>query len=153
MSSLPVFRQRLTISERETDQLGHVNNVVWLKLVMRLAEQHSTAVGMPFSEYARTGGHLVVRRHEIDYCLPAFPGDELLGETWLSLMHGARSIRHARFLRVRDGAVLLESTSHWAYVDAVKQRPRRIPRDVAARFTLLDAPPEPGSDDCDSTTT
>ena len=145
MSAIPVFRERLTISEREIDDLGHVNNIVWLKLVMRLAERHSTAVGMPFSEYLRSGGVLVVRRHEIDYCLPAFPGDELLGETWVSMMHAARSTRHARFLRVSDGALLLSSTSDWAYVDAVKQRPRRIQQDVISRFTLVETPPGPAS--------
>lgn len=146
MSSIPVFRERLTVSEREIDELGHVNNIAWLKLVMRLAERHSTAVGMPFSEYVRIGGYLVVRRHEIDYCRPGFPGDELIGETWVSMMHAARSTRHARFLRVSDGALLLSSTSHWAYVDAVKQRPRRIPADVVSRFTVVETPPGPDSE-------
>lgn len=146
MSELAVFRKRIIVTEREIDGIGHVNNVAWLKLAMSLAADHSSAVGLPFHAYVERGGFLIVRRHEIDYLLPALPGEELVGETWVSDMHAARSTRHVRFVRERDGAVVFAMKSLWAWVDARSGRPRRIPSDVLARFEIVkEAPPVPGA--------
>ena len=134
MHASTVFRRDRTIGEREIDELGHVNNVVWVRLVMELAGAHSQSVGLSFAAYREIGGIFVVRRHELDYLLPAFPGDDVYGETWVAELRGARSIRHSRFTRNRDGARLLESVTQWAFVDLTTQRPRRIPPRVLEAF-------------------
>lgn len=125
------------VTEREVDGVGHVNNVVWLRLAMALAADHSTAVGLPFEAYVQRGGFLIVRRHEIDYLRPALPGDALVGETWVSEMRAARSTRHVRFVRERDATIVFAMSSLWAWVDAKTGRPRRIPADVMACFELV----------------
>lgn len=135
-----VHRERITVSEREIDELGHVNNVVWLKLAMRLCGAHAVAVGLSRAELFAQGGFFVVARHEIDYLRAARPGEEILGETWVSEMHGARSTRHVRFTRAADAAPLVLLRSEWAYVDRRTQRPKRMPLAVRARFTLAPAP-------------
>jgi len=141
-----VHRVRRTIGEREIDELGHVNNVVWLRLAMQLCGEHALALGLSHAELVAQGGLFVVVRHEIDYLRAAFPGEEIVGETWVSEMHGARSLRHVRFFRAEDATLLVRLQSEWAYVDAVRQRPKRIPPAVRDRFTLLDAaPPPPGA--------
>lgn len=140
-----VHRVRRTIGEREIDELGHVNNVVWLKLAMQLCGEHAVALGLSHAELVAQGGLFVVVRHEIDYLRAAFPGEEVVGETWVSEMHGARSTRHVRFFRAADATPLVRLTSEWAYVDAVRQRPKRIPPAVSDRFTLTDEPPPPGA--------
>ncbi len=136
----PVFRRNRVIRAAETDELGHVNNVVWVRLVMELAGAHSRSVGLGFAAYRELGGIYVVRRHELDYLQPAFPGDEITEETWIAEMRGARTLRRARFTRRRDGTRLLESTSHWAFVDFLTKRPRRIPAEVLRRFTVWEEP-------------
>jgi len=136
----PVFRRSRIIRDTEIDELGHVNNVVWVRLVMELAGAHSRAVGLDLAAYRRLGGIYVVRRHELDYLQPAFPNDEVTEETWIAQMRGARTLRRARFTRKSDGARLLESTSHWAFVDFSTQRPRRLPSEVLERFTVFEEP-------------
>lgn len=135
-----VHRERIPIGEREIDELGHVNNVVWLKLAMRLCGAHAVALGLSYAELVAGGGLFVVVRHEIDYLRAAFPGEEIEGETWVSEMHGARSTRHVRFTRVGDATPLVVLRSEWAYVDAKTQRPKRIPPAVRERFTLVTEP-------------
>ena len=48
-----------------------------------------------------------MRRHEIDYHRPALPGEEIVEETWVERMTGAKSERRSRFTRASDGAPLV----------------------------------------------
>ena len=61
-------------------------------------------------------------------------GDELIEQTWVESMRGARSERRASILRATDGAILLEARTDWAFVDPTGQRPRRIPRELMRAF-------------------
>ncbi|MCZ6823090.1 MAG: CoA transferase, partial [Deltaproteobacteria bacterium] len=87
------------------------------------------------------GGIWIVRRHEIDYHQPALPGEEVLEETWISSLRGARSVRNARFTRVKDGARLVSAVTQWAYVDVRTQRPRRIDPEILEAFEVLQTAP------------
>lgn len=142
-----VFRQTRRVEARHTDELGHVNNLVWVRFAVELAWAHSVAAGLDYPDYVARGGIFVIRRHEIDYRGEAREGEELLGETWVEAMRGARAIRRIRFLRAADGAVLLETRSEWAFVDIATHRPRRIPAEILQRFTAARAaePRRPGS--------
>jgi acyl-CoA thioester hydrolase len=142
MSAEPVFRRRRVVVGEDVDALGHVNNTVWVRFVVELADAHSRAAGFDWKRIRELGGLWIVRRHEIDYDLPALPGEELLEETWVESLRGARSVRCARFTRARDGAVLVRARTQWAFVDFETQRPRRIPKEILEAFTLLPAADE-----------
>jgi acyl-CoA thioester hydrolase len=134
LDGAPTFRRTRTVRAEDCDQLGHVNNAVWVRFVVELADAHSRAVGLDWKAYGRLGGMFIVRRHEIDYRAPALPGESLVEETWLEAMAGARSVRRARFTRESDGALLVEATTQWAFVDTKTHRPRRILPEVLAAF-------------------
>ena len=129
-----VFRRIRTIRDTDIDELGHVNNVVWVRFVVEMATGHSEAVGLDAAAYRAIGAWWIVYRHEIDYRAPAFPGDRIIEETWVSEMRGARSIRHVRFRRETDDALLLEATTTWVFVDARTHKPKRIAPEVRAAF-------------------
>lgn len=131
----PVFRRVRTVVEADTDQFGHVNNVVWVRLVVELAQAHSQAVGLDPRAYARIGGVWIVRRHELDYHAPAVPGERIVEETWIEDLRGARSLRRSRFSRESDGADIVTAATQWAWVDARTLRPRRIDAEVIALFS------------------
>ncbi len=133
---IPVFRQARRIGEREIDQLGHVNNVVWVRFVVELAEAHAEALGLGYEESVRLGGVWVVRHHDVHYERAARPGDEVVGETWVTEMRGARSTRHACFTDGSD-RVYLRARSDWAWVDPDSGRPRRIPPEVLRSFDVV----------------
>lgn len=139
--ALAVFRRKRTVAAGDLDVLAHVNNVVWVRFVVELAEAHSSALGLDFATLRRLGGVWVVRRHAIDYHRAANEGDEILEETWVSELRGARSVRHARLRCSRTAALLVAATTDWAFVDAATGRPRRVPAEVAQRHVLVAEPP------------
>jgi acyl-CoA thioester hydrolase len=130
----PVFRRTRKVVARDIDLLGHVNNVRWVQFVCELAEAHVAGYGADIQSLRERGVLWIVRRHEIDYHRSALPGDELVEETWVERMTGARSERHSRFTRASDGELLVSAVTIWAYVDAETQRPRRIPAELRDRF-------------------
>jgi acyl-CoA thioester hydrolase len=134
--SIPVFRQQRTVAARDTDELAHVNNIVWVRYVVDLAFAHSDALGLNLDAYRKLGGFWIVRRHQIDYHGNAAAGDEIVGETWVSEMRGARSVRHACFFTGDGRRRLVNATTLWAFVDARTLRPRRVPSGIAERFVV-----------------
>ena len=129
-----VFRRTRTIVPGDVDELGHVNNVRWLAFVGELAAAHAVMHGSDLAALRAQGALWIVRRHELDYHRPALPGDEIVEETWVEKMTGAKSERHSRFTRASDGALLLGAVTIWAYVDAKTLRPTRIPEALRARY-------------------
>ena len=101
------FRRTLRIRAEHVDELGHVNNLVWVRLILELGTAHSNAVGLDTRAYRELGAWWIVHRQEIDYHAPAFPGEEVVEETWISSMRGARCVRESRFTRVTDSVVAL----------------------------------------------
>ncbi len=130
-----VFQRRRLITERDVDELGHVNNLVWLRFALELATAHSAAVGWDFQRYRQAGVLWIVHRHEIDYHRPALPGDELIEATWIEGMRGARCLRATRFSRA--GEILVEARTTWVFADAATQRPRRIAPELLEAFPTL----------------
>jgi acyl-CoA thioester hydrolase len=129
-----IFRRSRVVVADDCDELGHVNNVRWVAFVAELAGAHATRRGSDNESVREQGAIWIVRRHELDYHRSALPGEEIVEETWVESMSGARSVRHSRFSRPADGEVLVSAVTTWAYVDAVTQRPRRIPAEMIARF-------------------
>jgi acyl-CoA thioester hydrolase len=140
---IAVFCRSRVVEARDLDALDHVNNVVWVRFVVELANAHSCAVDLDLDTLRSLGGVWVVQRHELDYHRAASLGDEIEEATWVSEMRGARCLRHASLRLARDGTLLLGATTHWAFVDPKSGRPRRVPREVSSRFPLH---PEPTPD-------
>lgn len=147
------FQRVRQIEAAHIDDLGHVNNVVWLEFMIALAGAHSEAVGLDLESCRRVGGVWVVRRHSIDYHRSAVLGDTLNEETWLSEVRGARSVRHYAFRHPNDTRPLVEASSEWVWVHPETLRPRRVPPTVLTAFgaekpasrmvSSATAPPEP----------
>jgi acyl-CoA thioester hydrolase len=134
VSEREIYRRTRTVRPDDIDELGHVNNVRWLHFVNDVAMAHAALHGSDLDGLRQRGALWIVRRHELDYHRPALPGEEIVEETWVEQMTGAKSERHSRFTRASDGALLVSAVSTWAYVDAKTLRPTRIPEALRARF-------------------
>jgi acyl-CoA thioester hydrolase len=139
---IPVFRRTRRVAPRDVDLLGHVNNVVWVRFVVELAEAHASALGLGFHATRGQGGIWIVRRHDVLYHANVPLAAELRESTWVSAMRGALSHRHARF-EDATGKLLVEAETEWAWVDAASLRPRRVPAPIRERFDLVETPPDP----------
>ncbi|GHN02751.1 thioesterase [Cytophagales bacterium WSM2-2] len=125
----PVFEWPITIKSEDIDELGHVNNVVYLRWVQEVASAHWQSKAMK----AITDQHLwVVLRHEIDYLRPALIDDRITGQTWVSSMDGVKSVRHVKF--IANGVDVAQATTVWCLLDAATIKPKRIGEDIRAIF-------------------
>lgn len=137
---IPIFRRTRRVKERDVDLLGHVNNVVWVRYVVELAEAHSTALGLDFHTMRKLGGIWIVRRHDLTYHGNVPLDAEVHETTWVATMRAALSRRHARF-EDASGRLLVEATTEWAFVDATSLRPRRVLPAVRDRFDVVEEGP------------
>jgi len=127
----PVFEMTLTAGPEHIDELGHVNNAVWVQWIQQVAVAHWEAVADPGH---RDAYFWVVVRHEIDYLRPAHEGDVVTARTWIGdAPQGARSERLMEFLG-SDRKVCVRARTQWAIIDKALGRPIRVPAEVIAPF-------------------
>lgn len=122
----------LTVTEADTDAMGHTNNVVYLGWLERVAWAHSKALGMDIERYRALDAGCVARRHELDYLAPSHVGDELDIGTWI--IENDRRLtmwRGYQIIRRRDARTLLRARTLWVCVDMRHGRPRRMPPEFA----------------------
>jgi len=125
------FTLTKTATEADIDELGHVNNAVWVKWIQDIAVAHWEAVA---TTEQQTAYIWVVTRHEIDYRGNVGPGETVTGETWVpEPPRGARFDRHVRFTGA-DGKVKVEAVSTWALLDRATGRLLRVRPELAAPF-------------------
>ena len=130
-SPLPPFELPLKIQSSDIDELGHVNNVVYLAWVQDVAIAHWNFLTTP----EQRDRHVwVALRHEIDYLAEAVPGDAVFARTWTGLARGLRYPRHTEIIRTVDGKVLARAVTQWCPLDRASGRPSRLPAEIDAWF-------------------
>lgn len=125
------YTAAITARPDDIDELGHVNNAVWVRWIQDIAVAHWAAVAPPEHRDAYVW---VVTRHEIDYRGNVAAGETVTAETWIEEPpRGARFDRHMRFTGA-DGRVKVEAKTTWAIIDRASGRILRVPAEVAAPF-------------------
>lgn len=129
------FTRVFTAGPEHIDELGHVNNAVWVQWIQDLATAHWDAAARA-EDHARY--FWVVVRHEIDYRGNITEGESALGETFIpDAAKGATSVRAVRFSDAR-GKVLVMARTTWAMLDRTTQRLVRVRPEVIAPFYISD---------------
>ncbi len=135
MSQTEVFELAITVDPADIDQLGHVNNVTYVRWVQDAAVAHWRAAA-PAADQAKLVW--VVVRHEIDYKQAAFLNDRIVARTWVGASTRIRFERHTEILRVSDRALLVRAKTVWCPMDAVSFRPTAVRAEVRARFSKVE---------------
>ena len=126
-----IFERRITAAAEDIDELGHVNNAVWVRWIQDMATEHWRAAADPAHVDAYVWG---VIRHEIDYLRAVTAGETVTGRTWVGeAPKGARFDRHVELLG-EDGKARVRAKTTWAIIDKAAGRPIRVPAEVAAPF-------------------
>jgi len=113
------------------DELGHVNNSVWVRWIQDLATAHWSAVADP--EHQEQFFWVVIR-HEIDYRANIAAGESATGTTYIpGDAKGAKSIRMVEFHDL-NGKLLVSAKTTWAMLDRATQRLARVRLEVLAPF-------------------
>jgi acyl-CoA thioester hydrolase len=126
------FQHTFVVESSDIDQLGHANNVAYVRWVQDVAAAHWHALNPSGPEMPPQVW--VVQEHQIRYLRSAYAGDELRALTWVADVKGASSKRCTRIERVADGQLLCAAETQWVLLDACSGRPVRVPGEVAARL-------------------
>lgn len=125
------FTREFVAAAADIDELGHVNNAVWVQWIQEIAVAHWDAVA---PEEHRQAYIWVVTRHEIDYRGNVTEGQRVTGETWVpEAPRGARFDRHVRFVDAA-GRTVVEAVTTWALLDRASGRLLRVRPEIAAPF-------------------
>ena len=127
------FELPIRVEPADIDELGHVNNVTYVRWVQEAAVAHWTAVA-PAAAQARL--LWVVLRHEIDYKQAAHLGEDIVARTWVGAATRVRFERHTEILRVTDRSVLARARTVWCPIDAGTRRPTAVTAEVRAQFSV-----------------
>ena len=131
MADRPTFELTFTACPEHIDELGHVNNAVWVRWIQDVAVAHWDSLASPAHKQAY---FWVVVRHEIDYLRAAHEGDRIGARTWVGeAPQGARFDRFVEFAGA-DGKLCVRAKTQWAIIDKAAGRPIRVPAEVVAPF-------------------
>ena len=138
MPDAPKFTLTLRVPDADIDRQGHVNNVAFVRYVQEAAVAHWSSVA---PAEVRATFTWVVRRHEVEYLRPAFPGEELLLRTWVGEPSGATWERFTEVLRAGEDKPLVTARTVWVLLDATTGRPRRVDTAMISQFAQPIVPP------------
>jgi len=127
-----VYSKTITIPPAAIDENGHVNNVVYVQWMQDIAVEHYAAIGGVAAQ--GPDATWVIRKHSIEYFLPAFEGEEVEARTWVEDLRKVRSLRMYEFVRKSDGKVLVKGETDWVFMDVKTGRPKAIPHEVEGIF-------------------
>ena len=125
------FTRIFTAQPDDMDELGHVNNAVWVQWIQDMATSHWQAVAAPEHIAAY---FWVVTRHEIDYRGNVGPGQSVTANTSIeSEPKGAQFDRRVDFVDAA-GKVIGRANTTWAMIDKATGRLVRVRPEVSAPF-------------------
>lgn len=132
-TSHQTFIRTFTAQPEHIDELGHVNNAVWVQWIQDLATAHWDAAARPADHAAF---FWVVIRHEIDYRGNIAAGQSAKGTTFIDgPPRGAKSVRVVEFVG-EAGKPLVSARTTWAMLDRATQRLARVRPEVIAPFQV-----------------
>jgi acyl-CoA thioester hydrolase len=128
---MPPFALPFTPTPTDIDELGHVNNAVWVRWIQDIATAHWNAVADPEHIAAYVW---MVTRHEIDYRGNIKLGESVTGRTWISdAPKGAQFNRNVEFTDAA-GKVIVRAKTTWAMLDKASGRLMRVRPEISAAF-------------------
>lgn len=128
------FEHEITVQDEAIDELGHVNNAVYLSYAEACARAHAEREGLTLERFRALGAVPVVRRHLVTYHRPAGAGERLRVSTRVTKLGGPRAKRLNQVRRAETGELLAEIDTEWVWLEPGTMRPKRVPRAVMAAF-------------------
>lgn len=121
-----IFDLKIRVEAQHIDQLGHVNNVVYMQWMQDVASLHIEALGLGLAQYLELKHAMVAVEHHVQYRKAAFLGDEIILRTWLDDLNALYLSRQYAFYRPADQSLLFVGQTKWACVELATGRPKRM---------------------------
>jgi acyl-CoA thioester hydrolase len=131
------FEYTRTVHDEDLDELGHVNNAVYLMYLETAARDHAIREGFSLEDFKAQGVIPIVRSHYITYYKPALHGDALRVSTEVKEVSGPKAVRLNQVKNIATGELLAEAITEWVWLDAKTLRPKRVPDAIRVAFGFL----------------
>ena len=125
------YTMTFTANPSHIDELGHVNNTVWVQWIQEIATAHWQAVAAPEQVAALVW---VVTRHEIDYRGNIAAGESVTAETFIPAPPRGAQFDRCVVFRNAGGKAIVTARSTWALLDRGSGRLCRVRPEIAAPF-------------------
>lgn len=122
-----------TAQPADIDELGHVNNAVYLIWAQDIATAHWRALAPAAMQQDLVW---VALRHEIDYRDQVLAGETVEIRTWLGRVSGPRFTRHTDIRKPGAARFSAQLQTDWCLIDAKTRKPRRVGADILGLFGL-----------------
>ncbi|MCX2746055.1 thioesterase family protein [Mangrovivirga sp. M17] len=123
------YTQDIKVLPGHIDELGHVNNIIYLKWVQETAKSHWETVA---SKTMQEEYLWVVLRHEIDYKLEIFADDIVRTKTKVLNMKGPLSKRSVEIYS--NNKLAAKAITTWCLLNKTTRKPMQIPEEFAQLF-------------------
>jgi acyl-CoA thioester hydrolase len=116
-----VYTKEVKVVQADLDELNHVNNVVYFKYLQEVAIEHwYSAAPQAIIDSTRW----VVKKHEIEYFLPAFINEVLTIRTYIAKFNG---VYCERIYEIHKPAgLVVKASTLWVGLDAQSLKPKRV---------------------------
>ncbi|MBX9745559.1 MAG: acyl-CoA thioesterase [Hyphomonadaceae bacterium] len=126
------FTLRFPVQAADIDELGHVNNIVYLRWAQEIAIAHWRACA---SDEMVANFVWVVLRHEADYRAALTLGDDVEVRTHVAeAPQGPAWARFVDIYKAGSEKPAVQIKSNWCLLDANTRRIKRVPMDLVERF-------------------
>lgn len=118
----------------DIDELGHVNNAVYVRWLEQCAWQHSSKLGVTLTLFQGLDRAMAVIRHEIDYLASSYSGDLLQMATWITNIDKLRITRQFQLTHQQTQQTILQAQTIFCCIEMTTGKPKRIPHEIAACY-------------------
>ncbi len=128
----PPFEIAIDVLPEDIDELGHVNNIVYLRWIQDVAIAHWRSAATPQQQEELVWFAI---RHEIDYKHQTRLGEEVVARTWVGFAEALKFERFTEIIRVADGRVLAKGRTLWCPISRSTGKLTRVGDDVRQIFS------------------
>ena len=126
-----VFEEEITVSKNDLDELNHVNNVIYIHWVQKIAKNHWKSL---VSKEIINNYYWVLLEHHIKYINPALLDDKIILKTYIEKTEGLKSSRVVKIYNLHNNKLLVNSKTLWCLINATTNKPCRITSEIRNAF-------------------
>lgn len=123
------FISEWKINTTHIDHYQHTNNVAYLARQETLAWEHSTYLGLSFSDYEKEDRAMAITQHELNYHAASHENDTLACATWiLACDNKFRLSRFFQFINVETNKTVYSASTKFVCIQLSSGMPKKMPQ-------------------------
>tara|TARA_B100001996_G_scaffold65057_1_gene46972 strand:- start:203 stop:595 length:393 start_codon:yes stop_codon:yes gene_type:complete len=128
---MKVLEKEILVSKNDLDDLNHVNNVVYIQWIQKIAKEHWEKLA---SNEILDNYYWVLLEHQIKYLYPALLDDKIRIKTYIDSTEEIKSSRIVEIYNNDTNRLLVNSRTIWCLINSKTNKPVRIPDEIRQVF-------------------